>query len=85
MKYTVVILKRAQKETKKLPARARKDVEDAIISLQFNPFQGKPLQGEFAGHWTLRVWPYRILYTIEQSIVTVTILKVGHRQGVYKK
>jgi mRNA interferase RelE/StbE len=56
----------------------------AISILQENPFAGKKLQGDYEGAWSLRVWPYRILYTIHQEIVTVTVLRVGHRQGVYK-
>ena len=62
----------------------RRRVDATIDVLRENPFAGKRLEGEFEGTWSLRVWPYRILYTIHQEIVTVTVLRVGHRQGVYK-
>lgn len=84
MKYTVVILRRARKELLKLSKKDQKRIDNAIDVLQTDPFCGKQLYGEFEGKWALRVWPYRIIYTIEQDIVTVTILRVGHRQGVYK-
>ncbi|MBP9850444.1 MAG: type II toxin-antitoxin system RelE/ParE family toxin, partial [Candidatus Peribacteraceae bacterium] len=36
------------------------------------------------GKYTLRVWPYRIIYKFEKQQLTVYVLEIGHRQGVYK-
>ena len=82
--YRVVILKRAQKETLKLPKKDQKRIVDAIIGLASDPFHGKQLHGDLDGKWAIRVWPYRIIYTIERGIVTVTVLRVGHRKDVYR-
>jgi len=82
--YRIVITNRAAKDLKKLPKHIRRHVDVAIDVLRENPFAGKKLQGEHEGMWSLRVWPYRIIYVIHQEIVTVTVLRVGHRQGVYK-
>ncbi len=84
MTYRIVIAKQATKDMKKLGAVMRKRVDLAIDVLRGDPFAGKRLQGELDGTWSLRVWPYRIIYTIHQKIVTVTVLHVGHRQSVYK-
>ena len=83
--YVVEIKKKAQKEIDALPKKEQERVVAALDLLSANPFAGKKLQGRYAGAWTLRVWPYRIIYTIHQAIVTVTVLRVAHRQGVYKK
>lgn len=84
MTYHIVITKRAAKGLKKLPKNMRRRIDDAIDVLRENPFAGKKLQGEHEGAWSLRVWPYRIIYVIHQEIVTVTVLRIGHRQGVYR-
>jgi mRNA interferase RelE/StbE len=34
--------------------------------------------------YRIRQGNYRILYTIEDEIITVTIVKVGHRRDVYR-
>lgn len=68
----------------KLPKDAQKRVDDAIQLLRENPFIGKQLDGDLEGAWTVRVWPYRIIYTIQKEIVTVTVLRVGHRKDVYR-
>lgn len=81
--YTVIVLKKAEKERRMLPPKDQKRVLQAFISLETDPFRGKKLHGDFQGAWAIRVWPYRIIYTIDREIVTVTVLKVGHRQGVY--
>ena len=62
----------------------RRRINAAIDMLRENPFAGKKLQGEHEGTWSLRVWPYRIIYVIQRDIITVTVLRVGHRQGVYQ-
>ena len=82
--YLVVIVRRAQKEAQKLPKRDQKRIAKVITSLQFDPFRGKRLRGKHEGRWSLRVWPYRIVYTIEKKIVTVTIVRIGHRKDVYR-
>ena len=84
MKYKVIILKHAQKEASSLPQKDQKRVVEAIASLASDPFQGKHLHGEYKGAWAIRVWPYRIIYTIDHKIVTVTVVKIGHRKDVYK-
>ncbi|MBI1812345.1 type II toxin-antitoxin system RelE/ParE family toxin [Candidatus Peregrinibacteria bacterium] len=82
--YRVVVVKRAQKEAQRLPKRDQERIAEVITSLQFDPFRGKQLYGDHEGRWSLRVWPYRIVYTIEKKIVTVTIVRIGHRKDVYR-
>lgn len=82
--YRVVIVKSTQKEVLKFPQKDKKRIVEALTALSIDPFRGKQLRGDHAGKWSLRVWPYRIIYMIEKKIVTVTILRIGHRKDVYK-
>ena len=34
--------------------------------------------------WRLRVGDYRVLYEIRDEIVTVLVLRIGHRREVYR-
>ncbi|MEK7137370.1 MAG: type II toxin-antitoxin system RelE/ParE family toxin [Patescibacteria group bacterium] len=83
-KFKVIVLKRAEKERRTLPAKDQRRILQALVSLETDPFRGKKLQGEFEGAWAIRVWPYRIIYTIEKELVTVTVVKIGHRKDVYR-
>lgn len=82
--YTVEVKKKAKKEIQALPRKDQKRIFAAFDVLAENPFEGKKLEGKYEGAWSLRVWPYRILYTIHQEIVTVVVLRVGHRKDVYR-
>lgn len=81
--YRVEVKKKAKKEIQALPKKDQERIISAFDVLRENPFTGKRLEGKYEGAWTFRVWPYRIIYTINRNIVTVTVLRVGHRQGVY--
>jgi len=41
---------------------------------------GKPLSGQYKGLWKLKVGPYRVVYEIIESQVTVYVIKVGYRR-----
>ena len=44
---------------------------------------GKSLSGAKHGLWRYRVRDYRVVCRIEDSIVTVVVVAVGHRSTVY--
>lgn len=46
------------------------------------PLASKRLKGSV--YYRLRVGDYRIIYDVADANLTVLILDVGHRQGVYK-
>lgn len=83
-RYQVVLVKSARKRLQKLPKIKKDSVLKALKELEQDPFLGKPLTGELAGLFSLRVWPYRIIYRIEKSRLVVIVLNIGHRQSAYK-
>ncbi len=48
---------------------------------------GERLRAELHGYWKLRVDEYRVIYEVRKNIVTVLVLKIGHRRDdeVYKQ
>jgi addiction module RelE/StbE family toxin len=77
----ISLLPRASKQLKKLPYKEILKVNKKLQKLTHNPYLGKPLQGEYKGLYSLRAWPYRIIYQItNRQIYIRTIL---HRQNAY--
>ena len=85
MKYTVLIANTAERQLKKLPAHIRQKVVAVIVALGFDPhpYGSKKLSG-YEASYRVRVGDYRVIYEIERSEVTVTILKLGHRKEIYR-
>jgi mRNA interferase RelE/StbE len=83
--YRVVIDKRAKKEIDKIPLVYAKKIAFAIYDLEDNPrpVGCKKLVG-YDNTYRIRVGLYRIIYRIEDDILYVEVLKVGHRKAVYQ-
>ena len=82
MKYQVVVEKRAAKFIRKQQPAQQKRILEALAQL---PFVGdiKPMAGT-SGFYRLRVGDYRILYTIEEELITVRVTDAGNRGDIYK-
>ena len=52
--------------------------------LEQYPQEGKKLSGEYSELHSLKAWPYRIIYFIDNRQRKVYIVTISHRQGVYK-
>lgn len=84
--YRVEISKSVRK--KDLPSIPKSDVAKIakrIQSLAENPFPEGAIRLKGREEWRIRQGDYRILYIVEQDIVTVFVVKVGHRREIYKK
>ncbi|MDO8749799.1 MAG: type II toxin-antitoxin system RelE/ParE family toxin [Dehalococcoidia bacterium] len=84
MSYEVLILRRAQRELAELPSEAYQRVKEAILNLanQPRPRGSRKLSGREG--WRIRVGNYRVVYEIDDTQQTITILHVGHRRDVYR-
>ena len=45
---------------------------------------GKPLMGDLAGLWSARRGQYRVIYAIDDSVVTVVVATTVHRRDAYR-
>lgn len=76
----------AKKELKKLDKQIILRILQAIEKLATNPYSSgsKKLMGS-ESIYRIRVGDYRIIYNIQSSVLTIEIIKIGHRREVYRK
>lgn len=83
MVYEVRIKPSAEKELKKLPKKEYLRILSSLAAISNDPLLGKKLEGEYKSCYSLRIWPYRIIYQIYQKELLIIVIRIGHRQGVY--
>ncbi|MBI2007606.1 MAG: type II toxin-antitoxin system RelE/ParE family toxin [Candidatus Blackburnbacteria bacterium] len=80
----LIVTPKALRQLARLPKSDQVKVKKKFFAIEKNPFLGKKLGGELAGQYSLRVWPYRVLYIIEEGQGRIYVVSVIHRQGAYK-
>lgn len=85
MTYGIRFKRSAQKELKKLDRTVAQRLLISIYSLASNsrPSASTELVGR-AGR-RLRVGDYRVIYTINDDVLTIEIIRVAHRKEVYDR
>jgi mRNA interferase RelE/StbE len=84
-RYSLRIKKTARKELEAVATKAdRRRIIKRIESLADNP--RPPGSQKLSGRerYRIRQGQYRILYTIENSVLIVHVIKIGHRKDVYR-
>ena len=84
MEYQVRIKPNVNKKLKSLAGADYYRILAAFTVLAKDPFVGKKMGGEFKNCYNYRVWPYRIVYQIYKKALIVLVIRIGHRQGIYK-
>lgn len=83
--WRVAFTREAEKTVDALAAPLRQRLLRALARLAEDPLAApgvKRLSGR--DEFRLRVGDYRILYDLEQDVLTVRVLHVGHRREVYR-
>ena len=82
--YRIQIRRSAEREIEKLPDKERKKIITRIEGLRDDPRPPgtKKLSGE--EKYRLRQGTYRILYEVNDAIVTVVVVKVADRKDAYR-
>lgn len=85
--YEIVFKKSAAKELKALPKKVQQKIVDAVQLLAINPYtdilQIKKMKGADS-LYRLRLQDYRLIYSIENKLIKITVIKIGHRKEIYK-
>ena len=83
--YKISIVESAQKSMRKTPPHYYDAIVRQIFKLADNPrpFGYIKLAG-FKNTYRIRAGIYRIIYTIEDKILTVNVVKIDHRRNVYR-
>jgi mRNA interferase RelE/StbE len=82
IEYTI----RALKDIENLPVQVARQISVKLTILANNPFvnqQVKALRGERGGY-RLRVGDYRVVYYIENEVLIITVVRIGHRKDIYQ-
>jgi len=75
--------RRAVRELKALPAKARPRVVSAVEELLDDPLKGVPLSGQWKGLRRIRVGTYRVIYAFDGAEFLILVVRVAHRQHAY--
>lgn len=79
----------AAKELKKLGQQDARRIIDflrkQVLVAEHPRAVGEPLRGpQFGRFWKYRVGHFRVITEIEDSVLVIFVLRVGHRSKVYK-
>jgi len=83
-RYRVEVRPAAVRELRKLDPKLRPRVEGAIALLAEDPRPpaSRPLKGR-AGY-RVRVGDYRVIYTVQDDVLLIVVVTLGHRRDVYR-
>jgi mRNA interferase RelE/StbE len=89
MAWRIEFTRQAEKDLKALDQGTARRIVDFMlnrVSSLPDPRQlGAPLKGSELGEfWRYRVGDYRILARIEDRVVTIFVVEIGHRREIYR-
>ena len=59
-------------------------IRASLARLRDNPYEGKALERDLSGYFSLRAKRYRIIYKIDEEGQRIEIHYVGHRKDIYQ-
>ena len=84
-RFDIRISRMAERQLKKLPSDGRARVVRAIRALADDPVpRGSRRLTGYDDVFRIRIGPYRVLYSVGASTLTILVLKIGHRKDVYR-
>ena len=85
MTYQIKVLRKASRQLKTLPKDVQSQIRSEIRTLSENPRPHgvKKLSGA-GDFYRIRVGNYRIIYEIQDKVLLVLIVGVGHRREIYR-
>ena len=84
--YKIEWKQSARKELKKLQKKTISRILQTIETLPDNPHPPGSRKLHGAEHtYRLRTGDYRIIYSVYSDILTIEIVRIGHRREIYKR
>ena len=81
--YTTTAAKQFKKMDRSIAAFILSFIEDKLVDCENPRAYGKAFQGNLSEIWRYRVGDYRILAKIEDQLLIITVVEVGHRKSIY--
>ena len=83
--YRIELRPAAARALAQLDPVARRRVQGAIALLAQNPRPPAAIALRGRPGLRVRVGDYRVIYTVEDSILLVLVITIGHRRDVYRQ
>lgn len=85
--YRIEFNKRVKKDFRSIKPQDVQRIKTAIAKLSENtrPVGFKNLKGQNNDYYRIRVGNYRVIYSIENDVLLIVIIRVGHRKEIYDK
>jgi len=85
MTYRIQLTKTAVRDLGAVPKNMLQRLDTCILRLAGDPLpQGVKKLRNSGGMYRIRVGDYRIIYRVEQEVLTILVVKIGHRREVYR-
>lgn len=86
MRYRVELAPAALRQLRRLDPAARRRIQASIELLadQPRPSGARKLVGG-GGEWRVRTGDFRIVYEIQDQVLLVLVIAVGHRREIYRR
>jgi mRNA interferase RelE/StbE len=85
--WRIEFAKSAKKELKAIDHQAQRDIRNYLrtrIATDKDPRRfGDPLSKNLSGLWKYRIGNYRIICDIQDNVLLVLVVRIGHRRLVY--
>jgi len=83
--YAIEVLPAAERDLRKVHPQMRARIRGAVLKLAAEPRPpGARALKDRPGYLRVRVGDYRIIYTIEDDVLRVIVVRVRHRRDVYR-
>ncbi len=83
-KYKITIKKSAAKELAEIPKKDLPKIVKRIQSLAQNPRPHGSQKLSRKEEYRVRQGNYRIVYSVDDKVLAVDVVKIGHRREVYR-
>jgi len=85
LSYRIEIKRSAAKALKEIPKANRKRIVEKIDSLAESPPNPDTtkMKGNNPFH-KVRIGDYRIVYEIQEDVLVILVIKIGHRKDIYR-
>lgn len=80
----LILEKPAEKDLRRLPSHVHQKIVYTLRNIKSNPLLGVRLHGKFNEYYKVRIGDYRVVYSFNSKKSMVVVVKIEHRQGVYR-
>ncbi len=84
MTYAIQLLPSAVRAIRKLPPEAKRRVQGVVELIADDPRPPAATKLTARPEWRVRSGDYRVLYRIEDEVLTVVVVDAGHRREIYR-